>query len=269
MNTEVIVVRGGGDIASGIIQKLHRSGFKVLILELKTPMVIRRRVSFAQAIFDGETTVEEIKAVKASTIDEIKNIWDREQVPIIIDEECSILKKINVDILIDSTLAKRNLGMEKSLAPITIAVGPGFEAGRDVDIVIESNRGHDLGKLIFNGFAQANTGEPGNISGFTTERVIKAPCEGKIKSVLDIGDTVKKGQIIAQIGTVPVVSKIEGVIRGLIMNNTYVMEGLKIGDVDPRGIKEYCFTISEKARAIGGGVLEAILYIKRMKKYGV
>lgn len=269
MFRDIVVVRGGGDIATGIIQKLHRSGFKVLILELENPMVIRREVSFAQAIFDNEKVIEGIKAIKVDEIEGIKKVWDQNEIPIIIDEKCDILNKLKIDILVDATLAKKNLGVSKDMAPITIGVGPGFDAGNDVDLVIESNRGHDLGKLILKGKAQLNTGVPGNIAGFTKERVIKSPCEGRIKTINKIGDLVTKGQIIAEIESEPVKAKIDGVLRGLIMNNTYIKKDTKIGDVDPRGIREYCFTISEKARAIGGGVLEGILYMKRMKKYGI
>ncbi|MTI48632.1 MAG: EF2563 family selenium-dependent molybdenum hydroxylase system protein [Firmicutes bacterium] len=259
---EIVIVRGGGDIASGIIQKLHRSGFRVLVLEIEHPMAIRRKVSFAQGIFDGETSVEGIRCIKANDIDDIYMIWKQGHVPIKVDENCSILNKIESDVVVDAILAKRNMGTNKAMAPITIGIGPGFEAGKDVNIVIESNRGHDLGRLIFNGLPQSNTGIPGNIAGYTLERVVKAPCEGRIINKCEIGDMVEKEQVIAEINGTEVKSKIKGVLRGLIMNNTYVKEGIKIGDVDPRGIKESCFTISEKARAIGGGVLEAILYMQ-------
>lgn len=265
MFRDIVVIRGGGDIASGIAHRLYRSGFKVLILEIEKPTMIRRKVSFASAIYEGEIVVEGVKAIKINNIEDIYRIWEKESIPVIIDSKCSILNEIKADILIDATLAKKNLGIRKDMASITIGVGPGFNAGEDVDVVIESCRGHDLGKLIFKGYAKADTGVPGEILGYSIERVIKAPCDGIIRNLLDIGDRVKKGQIIAYIDNEPIKAKIDGVLRGFITNGLKVKKGLKIGDIDPRGVREYCFTISDKARAIGGSVLEAILYLKNKK----
>ncbi|WP_425448766.1 selenium-dependent molybdenum cofactor biosynthesis protein YqeB [Dethiothermospora halolimnae] len=259
----IVIVRGGGDIATGVIQKLHRSGFKVLVLEIEKPLVIRRTVSIAQGIFDGEIIIEDIKGVKVDNVAEIKEEWDKNNIPIIIDRNCSIIDKIKPRVLVDAIMAKKNIGTTKTMADITIGLGPGFKAGEDVDVVIESNRGHDLGRLIFDGYAEKNTGIPGKIMGYTKERVIKSPATGIIKHISSIGDNVKKGEVIAKVGEEPVYSKLDGTLRGLIMEGLYVSEGLKIADVDPRGIKKHCYSISEKARAIGGGVLEAILYKMR------
>lgn len=259
---DIAIIRGGGDIATGVAHRLHRSGFKVLIVEIEKPTVIRRTVSFAQAVFQHSTEVEGVRAIKASNIEDIYKCWEERSIPIIIDEKLNILKEIKADILVDGILAKENLGTSRDLAPITIALGPGFEAGVDVDVVIETKRGHYLGSLIFEGFAEPNSGIPGIINGFGKERVIKSPADGVIRHICRIGDLVKKEEIIAYVNEVPVKATIDGVLRGLIMEELEVWKDLKIADVDPRGIKEYCNSISEKARAVGGGVLEAILYLK-------
>lgn len=265
MIDEIVVIRGGGDIATGVAHRLHRSGFKVLILEIDKPTVIRSTVSFAQAIFEDQTIVEGVKAIKISEKEEIFKCWESNVIPIMIDENLSILKEIRADVLVDAILAKKNLGTSRDLAPITIGLGPGFKSGVDVDVVIETNRGHYLGSLIFEGFAEPNSGIPGIINGYGKERVIKSPVHGTMKHVSKIRDMVKKDQIIAYVDDTPVRATIGGVLRGLIMEGLEVSEGFKIADIDPRGIKEYCDTISEKARAIGGGVLEAILYLKKTK----
>lgn len=257
----IVVIRGGGDIATGIAHRLFRCGFKILILEVDNPTMVRRTVSFGSAIFDGQAIVEGVKSIKVYNAEEIKAIWSNGHIPIIIDDKCTILNVIKADVLVDATLAKRNLGTHREMSPITIGVGPGFNAGRDVDIVIETIRGHDLGRLIFKGYAKPNTGIPGKIMGFGEERVLRAPCEGVIKNLLEIGEVVKRDQIIAHVNDKPVKATIDGVLRGLIHNGLKVKEGLKIGDIDPRIEVGYCFTISDKARAIGGSVLEAILYL--------
>ncbi len=257
----IVVLRGGGDLATGIAHKLFRSGFKILILEIERPTMVRRTVSFGDAIFDGQAIVEGVKAIRAYKTEEIFQIWNEGCIPIIVDKECEILDEIEAKILVDATLAKRNLGTHKEMAPITVGVGPGFSAGVDVDIVIETSRGHDLGKLIFEGCAKPDTGVPGEILGYGKERVLRSPCDGIIENLLEIGDMVKKEQVVAYVNKEAVKATIDGVLRGLIKNELKVKRGLKIGDIDPRGEKEYCFTISDKARAIGGAVLEAILYL--------
>jgi xanthine dehydrogenase accessory factor len=265
MINDIVVLRGGGDLATGIAHKLHRSGFRVLILEIERPLVIRRTVSFAQAIFNGRSEVEGVKAVKVNEVKQIYDIWENEDIPIIVDPKCNVLKDIKADVLIDAIIAKKNLGTNKNMAPITIAAGPGFNAGEDVHVVVETQRGHNLGRLIFEGFAEPNTGIPGIIKGFGKERVINSPGNGVIKNVLEIGDVVESGQVISYVGDIPVTAAIDGVLRGLIMDGMEVQKGLKIGDIDPRGIKEYCYTISDKARSIAGGMLEAILYMKNRR----
>ena len=265
MVSHTVVIRGGGDLGSGVAQKLHRSGFQVLILEVSNPLVVRRTVSFAQAIIDGEAVVEAIRAVRVSSKEEINKQWQQGNIPIMVDPGGNILKEIKPDAVVDATLAKRNTGMHRGMAPITIALGPGFEAGNHVDVVIETNRGHDLGKLIFEGSAEPDTGVPAPVKGYGRERVLRAPCSGTVKHVLDIGDLVNAGDVICTVGGQPVKAPFDGMIRGLIMNGREVIQGLKIGDVDPRPIKEFCYTISDKARALSGAVLEAILYLTYRK----
>ncbi|WP_432408731.1 selenium-dependent molybdenum cofactor biosynthesis protein YqeB [Wukongibacter sp. M2B1] len=262
MFDDIVVLRGGGDIATGIAHKLFRSGFKILILEIEKPTMVRRTVSFGDAIFNGQAKVEGAKAIRVYNIEEIFKAWSERCIPIIVDKKCEILNEIEAKVLIDATLAKRNLGVHKGMAPITIGVGPGFNAGVDVDAVVETSRGHYLGKLIFQGYAKPDTGVPGEILGYGRERVLKSPCDGIIENLLEIGDTVKKDQVVAYVNKEAVKASIDGVLRGLIKNKLQVKKGLKIGDIDPRGEKEYCFTISDKARAIGGAALEAILYLR-------
>jgi len=265
MTTGVVVIRGGGDIGTGVAHRLYRSGFDVVVVEIENPLVIRRRVSFAQAVFDEQTMVEDVKAVKAYSQEEINTILKEGNIPVIVDPGCSIAGEINAEVVVDATLAKKNTGMYRELAPLTIALGPGFKAGEDVDVVIETNRGHNLGRVIFEGCAEPNTGIPEEVKGYREERVLRSPCDGKTRNVLDIGDQVTKGETVCYVGEEAVKSPLDGVVRGIIMNGIEVKKGLKIGDVDPRGIKEYCYTISDKARAVGGGVLEAILSMKKSK----
>ncbi len=259
MKGEVIVVKGGGDIASGIIQKLHRTGFRVLVLEIEKPTSIRRTVCFSEAVYDGKMEIEGIISVLAKSIQEIYDAWSNDCIPVVVDPEGTYITKLNPIAVVDAIIAKKNTGMKKDAAPVTIAVGPGFEAGKDVHIVIESNRGHNLGRLIFSGFADPNTMEPGNIDGFTFERVLYSPDEGNFIANHKIGNLVKKGDVIGRVNDKNVIAKLDGVVRGLIREGIYVAEGQKIGDVDPRNDTEYCYTISDKARAIGGAVLEAVL----------
>lgn len=258
-----VIIRGAGDLATGIAHCLHCSGFKVLMLEIEKPLVIRRTVAFASAVFTHEYTVEDVKAIKADNREDIFSIWEKGCIPVLVDPEAEILNSIKPGILVDAILAKKNLGTHRKMAPITIALGPGFNAGVDVDVVIETKRGHNLGRLIFKGCAEENTGIPGEVMGYARERVLYAPDDGVIHNLTDIGAEVQKGQIISYVGHKPVTATIDGILRGLIMNGMQVTAGLKIGDIDPRGIKEYCFTISDKARALGGSVLEAIMILRQ------
>lgn len=264
MFEHIVIVRGGGDIASGAIQKLYRSGFKVLVLEIERPTFIRRKVSFGEAVYEGETTLEGITAKLVKNLEEVDEVWKEGKISVLIDPEGYSIKKLKPKVVLDAILAKRNLGTTMDMADITIALGPGFEAGKDVHVVIETMRGHNLGRLITNGGAMENTGVPGQIKGFSKERVIYSPCEGTIKNMREIGDIVKKDEILAFVGDEEVKATIDGVLRGIIRDKTWVTKGLKIADIDPRlSEKDNCFTISDKSRAIGGAVLEAVLYLLR------
>lgn len=266
MITDTVVIRGAGDIATGIGHRLHRCGYKVLHLDIEKPLVIRRTVAFTEAIFNGSGEIDGVKCMKVENLSEIKKAWENDLVAVMIDPEAKIIDELKPDVVVDAIIAKKNIGTNKSMAKTTIAIGPGFVAGKDVDVVVESNRGHFLGSIILKGSAAPNTGEPGNIAGFTTERVIRANEDGVIKNIREIADIVKQGEIIATIGDSKILASLDGVLRGLITDGTEVFKGLKIADVDPRGDVSYCYTITEKARAIGGAVLEGILHMEKLRR---
>lgn len=267
MYEDIVIVRGGGDLATGTIHKLHRSGFKVLVLEVPIPTAIRRSVSFSEAIYEGEFEIENVCAVHVHTLDEIENTWNNKKIPIIIDGEGRYIEIIKPKVVVDAIIAKKNLGTSMAMADITIALGPGFTAGKEVDIVIETGRGHNLGRLIFKGEALKNTGVPGDIMGYSKERVIYSPCEGRMMNLVDIGAVVEKDEVIAYIGDIPIKATISGLLRGILRNGSYVTANFKIADIDPRvSEKMNCYTISDKARNIAGGVLEAILYMLAQSK---
>ena len=295
----LIICRGAGDLATGIIHRLHRAGHRVIALETDYPAAIRRQVSFCEAVYDGSAAVEGVTArlvpalADAETDTEtysgindtpaahiasekwdssvIKAVLEAGEVPLLIDPKGESIELLRPDVVVDAIIAKKNLGTTINMAPLVIGIGPGFTAGQDVHLVIESMRGHNLARIITDGMAQPNTGVPGNIAGFTSERVIHAPAAGYIHDVRKIGDIVQKGDEIARIypdkGSydnklseyVPVNATITGIIRGLIREGYYFKEGFKIADIDPReGELSNCFTISDKARSIAGSVLEAV-----------
>lgn len=262
MNRITAVVRGGGDLASGTIHRLHQSGFNVIVLEIPKPNSIRRLVSFSEAVYDGHAVVEDVCAVRIEDTSTAHRAWSDGKVPIMVDPLGKSIYSLNPDIVVDAILAKKNIGTQRDMADITIGLGPGFKAPNDVHAVIETMRGHNLGRVILNGYAQPNTKVPGSIMGFSFQRVMYSDCEGVIENRSAIGDIVKKGQTIASIGGVPIRASMGGLMRGIIRNGSFVRNGLKIADIDPR-IDEFenCSTISDKARCISGGVLEAILYL--------
>lgn len=263
---DIIVVRGGGDIASGAIQKLYRSGFKVLVLETETPSAIRRKVAFCEAVYEKEIEIEGIKARLVANDEEIQECWDSDILPVMIDSRGKVIERLKPLAVVDGILAKQNFGTKRSMAPITVALGPGFSAPEDVDIVIETMRGHNLGRIIEEGRASENTGVPGIIAGFGIERVIYSDYSGVIINIEKIGNVVEKGDVIAVVGDNEIYASISGVLRGIIRDGYKVKKGLKIADIDPRiSEKDNCFTISDKARNIGGAVLESILYLKKKK----
>lgn len=257
-----VIVKGGGDLATAVAHKLFRAGFPVIITELEKPMMVRRTVSFANCIYEKEWTVEGITSVLANE-ERVDQILKDGKIPVVIDPTCAIRHKVKPTIIVDAILAKRNLGTQIQDAPIVIGLGPGFTAREDVNVVIETNRGHDLGKLIFEGKAAPNTGVPGDIRGYTTQRVLRSPCEGPVKNKVEIGSMVKIGDVICTVNQEAVYAQIDGVVRGLIKDRLNVSLNDKIGDIDPRGIIKYCNTISDKGRNIAGGVLEASLMLLR------
>jgi len=255
----IVLVKGAGEMASGISHRLTRCRFKVCMTEIPEPHAVRREVSFCEAIYDGEKTVEGLTATVVDSYKQIAEAWRKNCIPIIIDPEATIKDVLNPAVLVDAVIAKRNLGTSITDAQLVIGVGPGFCAGKDAHLVVESNRGHNLGRVISQGEAEENTGVPGVIAGFSIERVLRAPRDGALQTVKHIGDMVEVGDVIGSVEGMPIQAGIKGVIRGLLRDGTTVWKGMKAGDIDPRGIKEHCYTISDKARAVGGGVLEAIL----------
>ena len=253
-----MVIRGGGDLATGVAVRLFRAGFPVMILEVDHPTVIRLPVSFARAVYEGKAIVEEIEAVLIPSWEKAKDTIKQGKIPVLVDPEGSCIKKLSPTILVDAILAKRNLGTRKNQAPLVIGLGPGFTAGEDVDVVVETMRGHNLGRVYYQGQAAPNTGVPGEVGGESKRRLLRAPADGKITPLHSIGDMVEVGEAIAEVEGIPLKAEISGVLRGLIYPQSRVTKGMKVGDIDPRGIRDHCFTISDKARSIGGAVLEAI-----------
>lgn len=272
-NQPWVLVRGAGDLATGVIVRLHRCGFRVAVTECANPSAIRRCAALCEAVWQGQATVEGVTCRLVEDIDAAVQASQADEVPLLVDERADCVAALHPAAVVDAILAKRNLGTNREMAPVTVGLGPGFTAGEDVDAVIETMRGHHLGRVLLQGAAIPNTGVPGVIAGYAAERVIHAPASGKMTFVqdesgqaIDIGALVKKGQEIARVGGVPVLATIDGVLRGLIRAGYPVTEGLKIADIDPRPEQvAYCDTVSDKARAIGGGVVEALLYLARKK----
>ena len=246
-------------MGTGVAHRLFHSGFLVCLTEIPEPLAVRREVSFCEAILEGQKTVEGVKAIKVEDEGTIKQAWAKGWIPILVDPQCRVRRKLNPDVIIDAILAKANTGTQINNASLVIGLGPGFRAGEDVHLVVETNRGHNLGRVIERGEAEPNTGVPGDIGGYTWERVLRAPRAGRFRGRKKIGDPVEKGEIVAEVERLPVHSQISGVLRGLLRDGGKVERDMKLGDVDPRAAREHCFTISDKARAIGGGVLEAVL----------
>lgn len=264
MNGPVVLIRGAGEQASGVGWALAKAGFRVVMTEIAKPLMVRWPVCFGTAIEEGRWQVEEITACRVdSPASDCETAWKAGEIPILADPSLENLPVLNPLILVDAIMAKQNLGTKRSMAPMTIGLGPGFTAGEDVDIVIETNRGHQLGRIIYSGPAQTNTGIPGEIMGISKERVVYSTRTGVFKAKRTIGEQVTVGDCLGEIDdgvqATKVVSLIDGVLRGLLRTNTQISGNVKVGDVDPRGRKEYCWTISEKARAIGAAVLLSIM----------
>ncbi len=261
---DLIIVRGGGDLATGTIYKLKKSGLPVLILEVSNPSAIRRNVAFCEAVYQGVQTVEDMTCYLAESLEQAQELLLEGKLAVLVDPAGESISKLKPLAVVDAILAKKNLGTNRNMAPVTVALGPGFTAGVDVDAVVETKRGHNLGRVFWMGAAAPNTGIPGIIGGYGKERVIHCPAKGILRNVKNITDTVSKGEVIAVVetenGIVPVEATLDGILRGLIRDGYPVNVGFKMADIDPRA-EEYnnCFTISDKARCIAGGVLEAIL----------
>ena len=257
-----IIIKGAGEMATGVACRLYRANFtRILMLETPAPLAVRRLVSFCEAIHEGTMAVEGIEAIRINAESELISAWETKKIAVLVDPNGDSIPRNHPDVLIDATLAKRNLGIFRADAPLVIALGPGFVAGKDAHVVIETNRGHDLGRLIHSGAAEANTGIPGDIGGFTKERVVRSPARGIFTTEKQIGDSVVKGELLGKVDSVDVCIPLNGILRGLIRPGSSVRKGLKIGDIDPRGERVYCDTISEKARSLGGAVLEAVLSV--------
>jgi xanthine dehydrogenase accessory factor len=261
----LVVVRGAGDLATGVIHRLSRAGFAVMATELPQPTVLRRTVAFAEAVTLGQVTVEGITARRATSTADIRAVLASGFVPIVVDPGGVVLRQMQPRVLVEATLSKCNSGITMHDAPIVIALGPGYEAGKDAHAVIETNRGHNLGRVYLQGCAEPDTGIPGTIGGYASERLLRAPCAGKLYGLRQIGEQVQAGETIAVVkseeGAAPITAAISGILRGLVRDGLEVNTGMKVGDIDPRAVREHCFTISDKSRAVGGGVLEAILFL--------
>ena len=272
---DLIVVRGAGDLATGTIHRLKKAGFRLLVLEAEHPAAIRRQVALSEAVYAGSARVEDVEAVRMDVDlaekknrkelleQEMERIWKKDGVPVLVDPAGLSIAALRPAVVVDAILAKKNLGTTKEMAPLVIALGPGFTAGEDVDVVIETKRGHNLGRVIRSGSAVPNTGIPGIIGGYGKERVMHAQAEGILRNVASIGDIVEARAVIAEIetenGTVPVEASLSGLLRGLIRDGYPVTKGFKIADIDPRQEElQNCFTISDKARCIAGTVLVVI-----------
>ena len=258
----LVMIKGAGDIASGIALRLWRAGINVVMTDLPKPSSIRRTVCFSEAVYRGETKVEEVRARLTADAADALRLLEENILPVIVDPKAESAKELHPDVIVDAILAKENLGTAITDAPGVVGVGPGFTAGTDCHAVVETMRGHTLGRVIYSGSALPNTNIPGLIGGFAGERVLRAPCDGIFTALHRIGDTVEEGETIGFVEGQPMKCTISGVLRGVLDDGVPVKKGMKSGDVDPRCKPEYCTTISDKALAVGGGVVEAVLYLR-------
>lgn len=254
-----VLIKGSGDLASGIALRLYRAGFQILMTEIAVPTTVRRTVAFSPAVYLGRMQVEDVTGVLCDSVDMAEKEIGNGNIAVMVDEHADCIREFQPDVMVDAILAKRNLGTHMTDAPFVIGVGPGFTAGEDCHCVVETKRGHYLGRCIWSGSAIPNTGIPGLIGGYGLERLIKAPADGTFRGCVEIGAEVKAGDIVGYVDETPVKVQIDGVVRGLLQDGVNVTTGMKSGDVDPRCEVKHCFTVSDKASAIGGGVLEAIL----------
>lgn len=257
MYKPLALIRGAGDVASGVALRLYHAGFAVVMTEIPRPTVVRRTVSFAEAVYEGYAVVEGVEAVLVPSVSQVAEVVAQNKVAVIVDPQALIRKQLHPVLLVDAIMAKCNLGTSINDAPAVIALGPGFVAGKDAHAVVETMRGHTLGRVIWQGSALPNTGIPAEIGGFNRERVLRSPQAGIFQAACFIGDKVTYGQVVGYVDEVPVRAQLAGVLRGLARSGLEVTEGFKLGDIDPRADREHCFMVSDKALAIAGGVLEA------------
>jgi len=254
-----VVIRGGGDLGSGVAYRLHKVGFPVLITELPQPLLVRRAVSFGSAAVEGMVTVEGVTARRVASVEEVLAVQAAGEIAVLVDPQGRLLPAYDPVVLIDARMLKRDPGPQPIRAPLVIGLGPGFVAPQNCDAVLETNRGHNLGRVIWKGAAEADTKLPGRVGDKTAERVLRAPTSGIVRGLAQIGDLLRAGEPIAEVGGQIVTAPFDGVLRGLVYDGLHVEAGMKIGDLDPRGERTYCFTISEKSLAVGGAALEAVL----------
>lgn len=265
-----ILIRGAGDLATGIASRLYHGGHQIIMTEIAVPLTVRRMVAFSRAVYEGQAEVEDMTGILVHSMEEVNAVIQDGDIPIIVDERAEIAQEYKPDVVVDAILAKKNLGTRMTDAPFVIGVGPGFTAGVDCHCVVETKRGHTLGTVLYDGSAIPNTGVPGNIGGFTTERLIRASGNGRMEPKASIGDMVEKGQVVAVTGGHEVYAQMSGIVRGMLQSGVQVWKDLKIGDIDARCEKFHCFTISDKARSIGGGVLEAVTGFANIRnKYAI
>ncbi|MEG2097113.1 MAG: selenium-dependent molybdenum cofactor biosynthesis protein YqeB [Pseudoflavonifractor sp.] len=256
----LVLIKGAGDLATGTAIRLHRAGMQVVMTDIAQPTAVRRTVAFCQCIYDGTAVVEGVPARRCAGVEEATAALDRGEIPVLVDPEAKILGALPFDALVDAILAKENLGTKITDAAVVLALGPGFTAGVDCHGVVETKRGHDLGRLITSGSAIPNTGVPGDIGGYSKERIIRASADGAFCPIAKIGQMVSLGELVATVADQPVLAAMSGMVRGMLPAGLMVKKGMKSGDIDPRCVPEHCFTVSDKARAIGGGVLEGLLH---------
>ena len=262
------VIKGAGDLASGVAHRFFRAGLKVVMTEVPVPTTVRRTVAFSPAIYLGHAQVEGVTAIRAESARRAEEVIAQGAIPVLADPGGVVIRQLCPDVVVDAILAKRNTGTTMSDAPAVIALGPGFYAGKDCHAVVETKRGHYLGRVIYEGEAIPDTGIPGEVGGYTVQRLVRGTGSGPFEPLAAIGDRVHSGQLIARCGETPVFAAIDGVLRGLLQGGVPVFEGMKCGDIDPRCERDHCFTISDKARAVAGGALEAALCLRHKRGRG-
>ncbi|WP_347488217.1 selenium-dependent molybdenum cofactor biosynthesis protein YqeB [Desulfoscipio sp. XC116] len=268
MNFDYVLIKGAGDLASGVACVFREAGYRVVMSEIEQPTCVRRMVSFAEAVYEGEICIEGVWGRLADSFDKAMQIVDRGEIAVIVDPRGEkTLQKYRPSVFIDAAMIKKNMGTSLNDSDVVIALGPGFEAGSDVHAVIETKRGPALGQPIYKGMATPDTGIPGNKLGYTRERLLRAPADGRFDTKLKIGDIVKKGQVVAMVGSHPVRAQIAGVIRGLLKDGLMVNQGIKAGDIHPEEKPQVCFSVTDKAWTIGRGALEAVRVLSGTQAY--